>query len=195
MAPRSANPKMDLADLLVDKRDVIIDRWFDAVAHTYPEDGARHLLDNRDQFHNPVGHTLRRRLPTLLDAVMDRVESSELAESVADIVRIRTVQSDTPSQAVAFVYLLKSVVRELVSSQLTDSRLSAQFREFESKIDALALAVFDEFMVCREKICEIRVREAQMRTAKLVEQVNKLYGGVEESTDVVEDEERHAGNS
>jgi len=195
MAPRSANPKMDLADLLLDKRDVIIDRWFDAVAQSYPSETARHLLDNRDQFHNPVGHTLRRRLPTLLDAVMDRADPSDLAEAVADLVRIRTVQCDTPSQAVAFVYLLKNIVRELVSAQLTDSRLSAQLREFESKTDGLALAVFDEFMVCRERICEIRVREAQMRTAKLVEQVNKLYGGVEESTDVVEDEERHAGDS
>lgn len=195
MAPRSANPKMDLADLLSDKRDVIIDRWFDAVAQSYPSETARHLLDNRDQFHNPVGHTLRRRLPTLLDAVMDRADPSDLAEALTDLVRIRTVQSDTPSQAVAFVYLLKNIVRDLVSPQLTDSRLSAQLREFESKVDGLALAVFDEFMACRDRICEIRVREAQMKTAKLVEQVNKLYGGVEESTDVVEDEERHAGNS
>jgi hypothetical protein len=195
MAPRSANPKMDLADLLSDKRHVIIDRWFDAVAHSYPSETARHLLESRDQFHNPVGHTLRRRLPTLFDAVMDRADPSDLAESVAEIVRIRTVQSDTPSQAVAFVYLLKNIVRDLVSPQLTDSRLSAQLREFESKIDGLALVVFDEFMACRERICEIRVREVQMKTAKLVEQVNKLYGGAGENADVVEDEKRNAGNS
>ena len=50
MAPRPAHLNMDLADLLQEKRDLLVDRWFEAVAQTYPADTARFLKDNADQF-------------------------------------------------------------------------------------------------------------------------------------------------
>lgn len=193
MASRSADLNMDLADLLQGKRDLLVDRWFDAVAQTYPVDTARFLKDTADQFNNPVGHTLRRRLPTLLDALLGNAVESDLADAMADIVRIRTVQCNAPSQAVAFVYLIKNIVREEARERLDDPSFANQLAEFEARVDGLALSVFDVFMNCREMICEIRVREAQMRSAKLMEQVNSLYGDVNDkrSIDEVKDS---AGN-
>ena len=194
MAPRSADLNMDLSDLLQSKRDVLVDRWFDAVAQTYPADTARFLNDTADQFNNPVGHTLRRRLPTLLDALLHHAAESDLAEAIADIVRIRTVQCSAPSQAVAFVYLIKNIVREEARDRLNDPGFAAQVWEFEAKVDGLALSVFDVFMNCREKICDIRVHEAQMRSAKLVEQVNKLYGGAPSEHTSIDEANGSAGN-
>jgi hypothetical protein len=195
MAPWLADANMDLADLLQDKRDLLVDRWFDAVAQTYPADTARFLKDNADQFNNPVGHTLRRRLPTLLDALRNHASESDLAEAIADIVRIRTVQCNAPSQAVAFVYLIKNIVRDEVRDRLSDPGFAAQVGEFETKVDGLALSVFDVFMSCREKICDIRVHEAQMRSAKLVEQVNKLYGDASGERTPVDEANGSAGNT
>ena len=193
MTSRSAHPNMDLVNLLLDKRDLLVDRWFDAVAQTYPPDTARFLKDNADQFHNPVGHILRWRLPTLLEALLNRAAGSDLAEAVADIVRIRTVQCNSPSQAVAFVYLIKKIVREAARELSDDPAMVNQLAEFETRVDGLALSVFDEYMNCREKICDIRVREVQMRSAKLVEQVNSLRAGAgqESSNDKAKD---NAGN-
>jgi hypothetical protein len=175
---RVGRPNMDLTDLLQSKRDLLVARWFDAIARTYPADTARFLKDTADQFNNPVGHTLRRRLPTLLKALLNDVPETDLGEAIADIVRIRTVQCNAPSQAVAFVYLIKKIVREETREGQTELGFSGQLAEFEARVDGLALSVFDEYMRCRETICEIRVHEAQMRSAKLVEQVNSLYGGL-----------------
>jgi len=193
MASRSAHLNMDLADLLQGKRDLLVDRWFDDVAQTYPADTARFLKDTADQFNNPVGHTLRRRLPTLLDALLNNAAESDLADAITDIVRIRTVQCNAPSQAVAFVYLIKNVVREEARERLDDPSFANQLAEFEARVDGLALSVFDVFMNCREKICDIRVHEAQMRSAKLVEQVNSLHGGVNDKRSIGEAKDS-AGN-
>ena len=194
MAPRPAHLNMDLADLLQEKRDLLVDRWFEAVAQTYPADTARFLKDNADQFNNPVGHTLRRRLPILLDALLDNAAESDLVEAIGDIVRIRTVQCNAPSQAVAFVYLIKNIVREEARDRLGDPGFAAQVGEFEAKVDGLALSVFDVFMNCREKICDIRVHEAQLRSAKLVEQVNKLYGDAPGECAPIDEANGSAGN-
>jgi len=184
---------MDLADLLQSKRDLLVDRWFDAVAQTYPDDTARFLTNTADQFNNPVGNTLRRSLPVLLEALLTRAEAPRLAEAVTDIVRIRTVQCNAPSQAVAFVYLIKKIVREEIQDRRHEPDFPDQLAEFEAKVDGLALSVFDEYMRCREKICDIRVHEAQMRSAKLVEQVNTLYGGLKAEPSIDEAKDS-AGN-
>ena len=77
--------------------------------------------------------------------------------------------------------------------QHKDPGRADQLSDFESRVDGLALSVFDEYMRCREKICDIRVNEAQMRSAKLVEQVNRIYGGSErESPD--DEAKNSAGN-
>ncbi|MEW5796963.1 MAG: RsbRD N-terminal domain-containing protein [Candidatus Zixiibacteriota bacterium] len=164
---------MNPAELFHDKRDLLVERWFNAVAETYPADTARFLRDNADQFHNPVGHTLRRCLPVLFDALTNRTGEGELSGAVAEIVRIRAVQCSAPSQAAAFVYLIKNVVRAEFDSRSIDPETVALILEFESKVDSLALTVFDEYMQCREKICDIRVQQARQRSAMLVDQINR----------------------
>ena len=67
---------MRLADLLKRNRDTIIENWFDAVAGSYPSDTSKHLKNQTDQFHNPVGHTLKKRLPVLVDVLLGEVEDT-----------------------------------------------------------------------------------------------------------------------
>ncbi|MCD6249133.1 MAG: RsbRD N-terminal domain-containing protein [candidate division Zixibacteria bacterium] len=169
--------EMKLVKLLEQRREAILNEWFDSVAESYPLDTSTYLKNQADQFQNPVGHTFKERLPVLLAELYSNGDQSLLAEAIDDLVKIRTVQASAPSQAVAFVFLLKNIVRRQLKSELTDSRLQKELVEFEAKVDGLSLMVFDQYMKCQNKIFEIRAKEVQMRSAKLLEQVNKRYVG------------------
>ncbi|MCP4685258.1 MAG: hypothetical protein GY867_07395 [bacterium] len=169
-----------LAELLRQKHDLILDKWFNLTIETYPADTSKFLKNQKDQFQNPVGHTIRKETEALFDALLDGAEAEALAKSIENLVRIRAVQEISAAQGIAFVFLLKTAVRGELASELSDNEVLKELLEFESKIDGLALAVFDEYVGCKEKIYEIRAREHRMRSAKLVEQVNKHYGGPED---------------
>jgi len=169
-----------LAELLRQKHDIILNKWFELTIETYPADTSKFLKNQKDQFQNPVGHTVRKETKALFDALLEGAEPEALAATIDNLVRIRVVQEISAAQGVAFVFLLKSAVRETLAADLSDNALLQELLEFESRIDGLALAVFDHYVDCIEKIYEIRAREHRMRSAKLVEQVNKLYGGLED---------------
>ena len=158
---------MGLNEVLAAKRGAVLERWFQAVLATYPEDTARFLAGGADPFANPVGHTVREGLGRLYDRFAADVPASELSSAIDGIVRIRAVQEFTPSAAVGFVYTLRGILRE----ELASAGLDAAGRvAVEDGVDRLALAAFDAYMKCREKIFEIRVREireSQLLAARL----------------------------
>jgi hypothetical protein len=147
---------MGLNEALAARREVVLERWFQAVLATYPAETARFLAGGADPFANPVGHTVRESLGRLYDRFVTAVPASELSSAIDGIVRIRAVQEFTPSAAVGFVYTLRNILRE----ELADAALDPAGRSaLESGVDRLALVAFDVYMQCREKIFEIRVRE------------------------------------
>jgi len=87
-----------------------------------------------------------------------------LTASVDPIVRIRAVQAFAPSQAVAFIFSLKRVIRTVLKKELSSEKLLRQLYEFDLKIDVLALIAFDAFMACREKIYDLKANEMRNRT-------------------------------
>ncbi|MGQ9653846.1 MAG: RsbRD N-terminal domain-containing protein, partial [Thermodesulfobacteriota bacterium] len=97
------------------------------------------------------------------------------------------VQEFSASQAVAFIFSLKKVVREEIKGEGAEPDLPVpEVLEFESKIDALALRAFDMFMGCRERIYEIRATEIRNRTMNLLRRAGLL-------SDIPEGEEDLAG--
>ena len=139
------------AEALARRRDAIVGEWLARTLRSYPLHTARFLLQDPDPFRNPVGQALQRGLPALFDELLGTMDAIRVRSSLDSIVRIRAVQDFTPSQAVGFVFLLKEVLRE-------QGPVPA---EFERRIDQLALAAFDLYMECREKIAEIKVDEAR----------------------------------
>jgi hypothetical protein len=79
------------------------------------------------------------------------------------IVRIRAVQDFTAGQAVAFIFLLKRVIREELKGEVRVQPGGDGLAAVEERIDEMALLAFDLFMKCRERIYEIRVNEAKRR--------------------------------
>ena len=157
---------MGLNEALAARREVVLERWFQAVLATYPAETARFLAGGADPFANPVGHTVREGLGRLYDRFVADVPVSELSAAIDGIVRIRAVQEFTPSAAVGFVYTLRKILREELAEAALDPAGQAAL---ENGVDRLALVAFDVYMQCREKIFEIRVREikeSQLQAAR-----------------------------
>jgi len=147
---------MELDEALMARRTAVLDRWLQAVLATYPEETARFLTGVGDPFSNPVGHTLREGLGKLLDALAADRTGDDLAAALDGIVRIRAVQEFSPPAAVGFVFALRPILRE----ELAGAGIAAAgHAALEAGVDRMALAAFDVYMQCREKIFEIRVRE------------------------------------
>ncbi|UCC44693.1 MAG: RsbRD N-terminal domain-containing protein [Candidatus Zixiibacteriota bacterium] len=165
-----------LRHLLTERSESIVEGWFRGVIEAYPSDSVGFLRDEKDQFRNPVGHTLRREIGVLYSALSEGLEPEALRTALDNIVRILALQDMRPARAMAFVFLLKGVVRKELQDEPGSKQLDDELREFESRIDGLALEAFDCFMDCRETIYKIRASEADRRSAKLLERINKVYG-------------------
>ena len=148
--------RVGLEEALTARRAAVLERWLQAAFATYPAQTARFLGGVADPFGNPVGHTLRTGLARLYDALAAGRPAEEMAAAADGIVRIRAVQEFTPSAAVGFVPALRGILREeLAGAGLADAERAA----VEDGVDRMALAAFDVYMQCREKLFQIRVRE------------------------------------
>ena len=153
-----------LATFLKQNRADIIEQWIKCVFETYHPETSKFLRSLRDRFSNPVGFTVSAEIANLYDEVIGTMNGESIANSMDSIVRIRAVQDFSPSQAVAFVFGLKKVIKDSLSGVSADGELLLDLFELESRIDHLALAAFEAYMQCREKVHQIRTNEIRARS-------------------------------
>ncbi len=132
----------------------IVQRWVERTLASYPPETHPFLNGEQDPFRNPVGHTLRKNLATLVDELLGEMDKNRIAEALDALVRMRAVQNFSPTDALRFVFDLRAVMQES-SGAVPEPLLS--------RIDELALMAFDQYMSCREQIFELRVRELRSR--------------------------------
>ena len=161
---------MTLATLLIEKKTVILKRWFDSILETYPSDTRKFFKKKKDQFANPVGYTLSKETENLFDELLNEADLiSERVDPVLDrIIRIRAIQDLCPSEAISFIYPLKKSVREVLREEGYDIESSDEFFDLESKIDKLVLMSFDIYMKCREKMYEISANHSRNQVSSLL---------------------------
>ena len=158
------------------------------ILNTYPPDGAKFLGKEKDRFANPVGYAISQGAESLLNWLSGKDEpNGEISLALDDIIRIRAVQNFSPSEALAFIFLLKKAVREELGGEIARDKRFEEFLELESKIDELAMSSFDIYMKCREKLYEIRVKEFKNRLFHLLERANLIYEIPEWKTDFSHD--------
>jgi hypothetical protein len=148
--------KMGLEKQLAKKKDAIVKDWFARVSRTYAPDTAQFLKSVQDPISNPVGQSLSVGLAGLFEQLLAGPDKETVKTYLDPIVRIRAVQDFTPSQATAFIFILKSVIRDHLKQELSDNRTAQSLLAFESKIDSLSLYAFDIYMECREKINDLK---------------------------------------
>lgn len=174
---------MTLEKQLSEKRTHIIKRWLDLTLETYPEDSRRFLKKRKDRFANPVGATLADEIEKLYDGFVEGADVEKISPILESIIRIRAIQDFTPSQAVAFIFLLKGIIKAELDQYIQDSLSPKQWFDFESRIDALALLAFDVYGKCREDLYHIRTNEVRNQYARLLQRA----GLVVDMTDQVKE--------
>ncbi len=161
---------MKLEKILKQKQADIVKKWFESVVDTYPPDTAKFLKKQKDMFLNPVGNTTLESLEGLFDELLKGMDHEAMMSFIDPLIRIRAIQPIfSSSQAVAFVFLLKKVIRKSLKKELSQDRFLSELLLFESKVDNLSLIAFDKYMECREKIYQLRATEEKNRIYRAFE--------------------------
>jgi hypothetical protein len=175
---------MKCESLLAGKEHIILERWFDLIVETYPAESRQFLENKKDRFDNPVAYEFRQGIEGIVEALVDGMEHDILIEHLDRIISIRAIQDLSPSKAVAFIFLLKTVIRRELKEELTKKGLFEELVEIESRIDGLALLCFDIYMKRREKLYEIRTNEAKTRVSGLLRMAGLLSDMEKEPVEV-----------
>jgi hypothetical protein len=149
-------------------RGLVLERWFKSIAETYPKITATFLARESDRFGNPVGHSISAAIGPIYDQVVSDMDESALRGALDGIIRVRAVQDFSASEAVGFVFALKSAVRASLGG---GAPTPGTLEEIDARIDRVALMAFDTYSECRERLHDIRANEIRARSFRLLERV------------------------
>ena len=150
---------------LLERKSAIAEGWLRQILETYPCEATAFLLNQKDRFANPIGSTFSNAIGPILDELFGEGDPEQVRSSIDEIIRIRAVQDFMSSDAASVFFLLKRVIRDEIEQQ-KDGRGRMGIEDIlflESKIDRFALAAFDAYMRCRERIWEIRFNDLTKR--------------------------------
>lgn len=158
--------------ILAEKKATVSKKWLNAIMASYPNDNSGFLTNQSDRFSNPVGYTFTTGVAGILDVIAKGESFEESISFLEDIIRVRAVQDFTAAKAVAFIFQLKTIVREELAAEIRQNQVYIDLLEFESKIDDLALIAFDIYVKCREQLFELRTDELKRMTFSLLKKAN-----------------------
>jgi hypothetical protein len=160
---------MEFTADLEKNREAVLEKWFDAIIRTYPQQTSQFLASQKDRFSNPVGYAIERSLGPVYDQISAEMDATALQDALDSIVRIRSVQEFAPSEAVSFVFQLKSIIRDVLGERARELEQSGDLAVLDERIDTVAMVAFDKYMECRQKLFEIRTDEIRRQSDKLIE--------------------------
>lgn len=164
---------MTFRETLEGKKEAIVSRWFDAALSMYFQDASAAFARQKNQFANPVGHSLREGTLAIFEALLDGMDAERIRQHLGAIIKIRAVQQFSPSSALSFIFSLKEIVRGELGETVDCAELLSERLLFEQRIDELALAAFDVYVQCREQLFEIRTNEMRRSVSWIVEKLNQ----------------------
>jgi len=175
---------MTFESVLAERKAELSEKWADLVLQTYPKETQKIWGRQKDRFQNPVGASIIEATRDLFDNMLDWQDAGKIAEGLDKLIRIRSVQDFTPSQAISFVFLLKKLLRdEFFKPMKKEGKLDDLLR-FEAKVDNMAMMAFDIYSKSREQIFRLRVDEVKRAQSQLLKRAGMIADvTVEESTD------------
>ncbi len=156
---------MKLLSLLAERKTSLTDRWLQRLFESYSRTTAIFLKKETNRFDNPMGHQLSQGLGQILEALLQKADREQVMAALDEVIRVRALQNFSPSQALAFIFLLKNVIREELAPELQGGQFSAELQELDSRIDGMILLSFDVYTKRREKLHEIRITEVKQRVS------------------------------
>lgn len=165
---------MDIRELLSDKKSDILSRWYDLILDTYPSETATFLKEQKDRFANPVGQTIAQGIEGIFEEIVNGPDARRVTSYLDAIIRVRAVQDFTPSGAISFLFLLKTVIRRELLPAIRRRGLFEELLIIESAIDDLIRMSFDVFMTCREKLYDLKANEVRNWTCRLLKRAQMV---------------------
>ena len=162
-------------ELLREKEGEIFKLWRDKVYGLFPEETARFLKRETERFENPLGYRLEEGLKGLLSQFTEEFSWEGVDYYLERILKIQAVRSLPPSQALSFLYYLKSAVREVAGERILGEYGPEGLLEVEDHIDAVILRAFNQYMAAREKLNELKFQEWKSRLFLLLKRAGYLY--------------------
>lgn len=159
---------MTLKTLLAEQRHYMLDTWAKQVLATYSPDAAQIFHRKKDRFANPVGYNVRAGLAECYDSLVGEEEPG-VGRQMEELIKVRAVQQFPPSEAMAFVFQLKDIVRQF-AEKLKMEVEPADLLALDGRVDRMALLVFDCYMGCRERLHQVRIRELESNRYVLTDQ-------------------------
>ncbi len=155
-----------IGDSLLKKKETVLDKWRKAIIASYSPDASLFLRNQKNQFANPVGFTIEKETAEIVQTLFDGGDIETLAISLDRLIRIRSVQDFTPSQATLFLFQLKRIIREETTVESAEDY--QKMAALEERIDSLALLAFDIYSRCREQIYDLRLKEIKARAFRIM---------------------------
>jgi hypothetical protein len=157
----SLGRKLDnsLRDLLRHRKDFLLNHWYQRMLDEYAGGTASFLRGQTDRFANPVAFALKAAAEAIYQALINDRDVDRGALEYA--IKIKAVQEDDPSKAVAFILLLKETVRDVLGNSVSQDKLA----DFNARIDQIAFVASEMFILNRAKIAEIAGRGASRRAS------------------------------
>lgn len=174
----------NLKNFLSDKRAVVLRRWIDHILDTYPAETANFLREKNGRFTNPVGHSVSEGVEEIFENLLQGTNQDRVPVFLDNIIRIRAIQEFTPSQAISFVFFFKKIIRDELAKGGIENSFRDELTLLEDQIDSLGLLAFDIFMLCREKLYDIKANEMRHMTFRLLQQANLICEQPEDAPEV-----------
>ncbi len=146
-----------LKETLLTNKEKILSLWIDRTLSSYIS--SSFFKSSGDRFANPVGANIREGLTCLFELVLDKAGPEKMLAPLDQVIRIRAVQEFSPSQAVAPIFELKWVVRQVLTAGKKMRPPAEELDDFDCDVDRLGLLAFDLYTECREQLYKNRVHE------------------------------------
>jgi hypothetical protein len=158
-----------IIELLNKKKNAIVSNWIELILNSYPAEAANFLKLKKNQFGNPIGHTITTNAEKIFSELINKRDFENIKTLLDEIIKIRAVQSFSPSHAVGFILDLKKAIRDELKIELNEKDISDDLLNFELLIDQVVLLGFDLYMESREKVFKIRVNEIRSKSFKAID--------------------------
>lgn len=159
---------------LAERKDELSKKWAELILRTYPKETQKVWTRQRDRFQNPVGAAILEATRALVELIIEWQDAQRIAEELDRLIRIRSVQDFTPSQAVSFVFLLKKLLRDEYFKPFEAEGRLAELLRFEAKVDNLAMMSFDIYSKSREQIYRLRIDEVKRSQSQLLKRAGMI---------------------
>ncbi len=152
-----------IKELLSQREKAIVDKWIQSIIVTYPAKTSSFLRLQKDRFRNPLGHIISESAKRIFDEIIGEFDPERVKLALTDVIKVRAVQSFSPSQAVGFVFFLKQVIEAEVAYEIKNEETNEELKIIEHRIDRTALTAFDLYMEAKEKVFQLRMNEVKSR--------------------------------